>query len=116
MIQSHHEILESLEREMVAPGTRNDRGRMGEILAEDFEEYGSSGQHFRKPDVLDSLDTSTDYELSNFSFSDLARGVTLVKYNSLVSGQVSRRSSIWVQRGGQWQLLHHQATVVPNTT
>lgn len=116
MIQSHHEILESLERELVAPDTRKSRDRMDEILDDDFEEYGSSGKHFRKSDVLNSSSTLRNYELSNFCFNDLAPGVTLVKYESLVSGHVSRRSSIWVQRGDQWRLLHHQATVVPNAT
>lgn len=116
MTQSRHEILESLERELVSPSTRKDWTRMKELLADDFIEYGSSGKVFQKSDVLGSLDTGADYTLSNFTFSDLAEDVTLVKYKSIVSGQTALRSSIWVQIRGAWQLLHHQATVVPNAT
>ena len=87
---------------------------MNEVLADDFEEYGSSGKIFRKPDVLAKLDSNIDYTLSEFSFSDLAHGVTLVKYKSESEGKVALRSSVWVQDSGNWRLLHHQATVVPH--
>jgi hypothetical protein len=114
--QSHHEMLESLERELVSPSTRKDSTRINELLADEFTEYGSSGKVFRKSDILSSVETAADYALSNFTFSDLAAGITLVKYKSIVSGQAALRSSIWVQNKGAWQLFHHQATVVPNAT
>lgn len=85
---------------------------MDELLADDFEEYGSSGRVFQKSDVLETPCMGAAYVLSDFTFFDLAQGVALVKYTSVVSGQVALRSSIWSQSGGNWQLLHHQATVV----
>lgn len=84
------------------------------MLVEEFEEYGSSGKVYQKPGVIADLDTSEDYGLSEFKFHDLSIGVTLMKYLLIVSGQLARRSSIWVCENGRWQLLHHQATVVAN--
>ena len=89
---------------------------MNELLADEFTEYGSSGKVFHKSDILSSLDTGAEYILSNFTFSDLAQGVTIVKYKSIASGQAALRSSIWVQNNGAWQLMHHQATVAQNAT
>ena len=87
---------------------------MNELLADEFEEYGSSGRIFRKSDILANLTLDIDYELSDFSFSDLALGITLVKYKSATKGQTALRSSVWVQSSGNWRLLHHQATVIPH--
>jgi len=109
-------MLEAFERELVCPDTRNDHARIAELLADDFEEYGSSGRVFRKSDVISAADFDTVYALSDFAFTDIAKGVTLVKYKSVVSGQPSLRSSIWVKASGAWQLLHHQATVFPDAT
>jgi hypothetical protein len=116
MVQAHYTLLESLERELVSPNARKDRARMDQLLADDFEEYGSSGKVFRKSDILDTPFASASCNLSNFTFCDLAQGVTLVKYMSANSGRTAMRSSIWVKNGGTWQLLHHQGTVVPNAT
>ena len=116
MDQSHHKVLESQERELVSPDSRKNRSRIAELLADNFEEYGSSGKVFLKSDVLASLGSSVNYSLTDFSFRDIAKGITLVKYRSQTEGQVALRSSIWVQSEGNWRLLHHQATVVPHAT
>ncbi|MEZ5572263.1 MAG: DUF4440 domain-containing protein [Halioglobus sp.] len=116
MDRSHHEIIESQERELVSPDTRKDLSRMDELIADDFEEFGSSGRVFRKPDVLAGLDSTINYSLTDFSFRDIAEGITLVKYKSRTESQAALRSSIWVKTNGNWRLLHHQATVVPHAT
>ena len=87
---------------------------MAELLADDFEEYGSSGRVFRKSDVLESVGGAVAYSLSEFTCHDIAQGVTLVKYLSETENSTALRSSLWVQSSGNWQLLHHQATVAPN--
>lgn len=109
-------MLEAFERELVSPDTRTDQTRIAELLADDFEEYGSSGRIFRKSDLVSAADFGTAYDLSDFTFKDIAKGVTLLKYKCVVSGQASLRSSIWVKANSAWQLLHHQATVVPDAT
>ena len=89
---------------------------MDELLDDDFVEYGSSGKVFLKSDVMDASGIGTPYELSDFTFRDLGPEVVLVQYISVVPDQVARRSSIWRKNCDAWQLLHHQATVVPNAT
>lgn len=87
---------------------------MDDLLADNFEEFGSSGRAFRKSDVLDNPYTNDNCDLSNFTFVDLAQRVTLVKYKSAARGRTALRSSIWIKNGSTWQLLHHQGTVVTN--
>jgi len=96
--------------------TRKDAARMDELLADDFVEYVSSGKVLHKSGVLSAPDDGVEYALSDFSFTDFPQVVTLVKYKSVASSQAALRSSIWVQNGGAWWLMHHQATVVPNAT
>jgi GNAT superfamily N-acetyltransferase len=118
MSADHHKNLQSLEIELASPDTRADVSRISELLAEDFAEFGSSGKIIRKSDILAGVGAGTfpTYELSDFTFRELAEDITLVKYRSFVSGRRALRSSIWVNNNGNWQLLHHQSTVVPEVT
>lgn len=109
--------IESFERELVDPKIRKDAGRIGELLSDEFREFGSSGKVYRKRDVLDSTKTSgtTRYQLSEFTFKMLGEMHILVTYRSITSFQeVAHRSSIWTKENGRWQILHHQSTVVPS--
>jgi hypothetical protein len=108
--------IELLELELVNPKIRKDSARLNELIADDFEEFGSSGRVYKKEDVLHYLpqEEFVDYKLSNFSFKELGASCMLVKYQSIVGGKRAYRSSIWVKNSGQWQLVHHQATVVHN--
>ena len=111
-----YDEIKSLELELVNPETRKNVARLSELISDDFEEFGSSGKAYRKQDVLNSLPLSepVSYELSCFTFRELSNHCILVKYSSIVSGVHARRSSIWVKQEGQWKMLHHQSTVVPN--
>lgn len=110
--------IESLEMELVDPGTRKDAARLQELLSDEFLEFGSSGVVIRKSDVLDSANTpsTTTYQLSDFKFKSLGKEHILVTYRSIKSArEIAYRSSIWVKQNGRWQMLHHQSTVVPGT-
>ena len=113
-----YDEIKSLELELIDPDVRENSARLNELISDDFEEFGSSGKFFRKQDILNRLPLSgvVHYELSNFTFRYLGEDYILVKYNSTVSGRSAFRSSIWVKQSGQWQMLHHQATVVPNAS
>ncbi|WP_458692920.1 nuclear transport factor 2 family protein [Modicisalibacter radicis] len=100
--------------ELVSPSTRRSIERLDELIADDFEEFGSSGRVIRKKDLLDFDGPSPKYELDAFSVRLLGEGVALVKYSAKILGSVSYRSSVWVKSRHRWQLLHHQSTVVPN--
>lgn len=109
--------IESFERELVDPKIRKDVGRIGELLSDEFLEFGSSGKVYRKRDVLGSAKKlgTTEYRLSEFTFKMLGESHILVTYRSTTSFQeVAHRSSIWAKENGRWQMLHHQSTVVPS--
>lgn len=107
-------LLENLERELASAEVRSDASRMSTLLSDDFEEVGTSGRRYFRQDVLDSVGHLNDalYELSDFSFLELARTSVLVKYKALLNGQPTRRSSIWICRDGAWQMCYHQSSSV----
>lgn len=106
--------LIDLEVELVNPSARENLDRMKELLAEGFEEFGSSGKVITKSDVLKAEGPLPAYKLSDFSVHILGEKAALVKYRASTSDHSSYRSSIWVKYGKRWQMLHHQSTVVPS--
>lgn len=112
-----YELLQELELELVQSATRRNVTRLSELLDDGFEEFSSSGKCYRKQDVLGSLpkENKVDYKLSNFEFKTLSKDCVLVKYTSTSNNSVALRSSIWINNSGNWQMLHHQATVVQNS-
>ncbi|RPF53256.1 DUF4440 domain-containing protein [Aquisalibacillus elongatus] len=88
------------------------------LLADDFKEFGSSGEVFTKQDQLDAFEGDvhkrmTKYHLSNFDMKPLADKVALVTFLVFNEGteQYSYRSSIWKDIEGQWQMVFHQGTI-----
>lgn len=108
------QTLIDLEMELVSHSARGSAERINELLSEDFEEFGSSGKVITKADVLKADGSLPEYELSDFSVQILGENAALVKYRASTTGQNSYRSSVWVNYGNRWQMLHHQSTVVPN--
>lgn len=110
-----------LERSLQAYATRLDNARL--LLAESFVEFGASGRVYTKAAVLEAFtnaaaDNQVELpEMLDFDANLLAPGTVLVTYRSVSttseSRRSSRRSSIWQQRGGRWQMLFHQATPIP---
>ncbi|MGP4071615.1 nuclear transport factor 2 family protein [Piscibacillus sp. B03] len=89
-----------------------------ELLAEDFFEYGSSGNTYNKEDQLaafkgDNHERHVVYQLSNFDMTQLAADVAHVTYKVFneQTEQYSLRSSIWREYNGKWQMFFHQGTV-----
>ena len=107
------ELIESFERELANFESRENISRFEELIADDFEEFGSSGRVLGKSDILDSLKGKADkaYKLSNFRFRQLSRNYILVRYYSECGGRFAHRSSIWMKLDGDWRMIHHQATV-----
>ena len=108
------ELLQRLELELIDPETRKNSARLHQLISDEFEEYGSSGRIYRKLEMISLLanEKTVDYSLCNFIFKSLANDCILVKYRSQLNNVISLRSSIWVNSKGNWQMLHHQATVV----
>lgn len=89
-----------------------------ELLAEDFFEYGSSGNTYNKEEQLSSFkgehhERNFVYQLSNFEMTQLSEDVAHVTYKVFneQAQQHSLRSSIWRQYNGKWQMFFHQGTL-----
>ena len=115
-------LLRSLEEELLKPEVRHSPDRVGNLLSDDFIEFGSSGRVFNKQQVIEALeqegppDPTIRLSLVDFIARKLASDVILVTYRTILEGgpgnmQESRiRSSIWKFIEGRWQMVFHQGT------
>jgi hypothetical protein len=107
--------LYALEMELLDPAVRADPVRVGDLLRDDFIEFGSSG--IREGGVdRDALgEEHARVVIRGFSVRELAEETALVTYRSVgQSGIEARRSSVWVRTDGDWQLVFHQGTRIPD--
>lgn len=113
-----YELIQKLEWELIQPETRQSISRLSELLDNNFEEIGSSGKIYRKKDILKLASSAdeTTYSLSDFEFKTLCENCVLVKYKSYSNGVAACRSSIWIIINGTWKIVHHQSTVVKNSS
>jgi hypothetical protein len=110
--------LHDLEMELLSPEARGNPKRMGEILGDDFIEFGSSGRVYHKSMLIEML-TQEEHArvlIRDFAVRELGDEVALVTYRTVgQTGQEARRSSVWVRTGGGWQMVFHQGTRLPNS-
>jgi hypothetical protein len=111
-------LLRAHEESLLRPEFRHNRAAVAALLAEDFEEFGTSGRRWSRSQVLDLLESET-WEapgLTDFHCQLLAETVALVTYATIrPAAQPNRpsrseRSSIWIQVKDQWKLRFHQGT------
>jgi hypothetical protein len=115
------EHLQELELELLRPVVRQSPELLSSLLANEFREFGSSGRIFSKSEVIEALraEPRMQFSISDFRAQILGDGVALVTYRAVRreeanhSGLTSLRSSLWVIRDGQWRMLFHQGTTVP---
>lgn len=114
--------LRLLEEALLTPAVRGDSARLDRLFAADFLEIGSSGRVFDKATAIASLaalrEGAPPVALVDFQLRLLTPTVALAVYRVVArpaSGEASwsLRSSVWVQRGGRWQLAFHQGTRTP---
>jgi hypothetical protein len=111
--------LRHLEEQLLQPEVRSSTERLAALLAEDFVEFGSSGQVFNKKQIIAALaeETPTKRSLSEFEARMLSEDIALVTYRATRrskpgTGAVhTLRSSIWRRNNGQWQMVFHQGTL-----
>ncbi|MGG5242094.1 DUF4440 domain-containing protein [Pseudomonas lurida] len=109
-----HAHLLGLEQALQQSTTRSDATRLAQLLAEDFVEYGASGNVWgSRAQVIDGLqdEVFAARRITEFAVKLLSKGVALVTYRCHRSGVgTSLRSSIWREEKGQWQMVFHQGT------
>jgi len=112
------ELLRELEERLLRWDVRRSPAAVGDLLADEFVEFGSSGRVFDKQQIIDALRgeaTTTERSVLDFRTSVLAPGVVLATYRLARSdsGGVPEsflRSSIWKLIGERWQMVFHQGT------
>jgi glyoxylase I family protein len=106
--------LRELEEALLLPDVRKSK-RLGELIADDFVEFGSSGRTYTKPDLVEALQTEAPVRqtAADFRVSVLAKDVALLTYRThrhSIPPLRTLRSSVWRLRDCQWQMIFHQAT------
>lgn len=117
------DVLLENEKKLLDPALRQVPERLAPLLADDFVEFGSSGRSYDKKQVLYLLRKQVPARLTieEFRVVELAPAAALVTYRARTEAQDGRsekqslRSSIWVQRGGEWRMIFHQGTAVPDS-
>ena len=101
--------------------TRQDAVKLVKLLHPEFIEIGYSGKTHSYESTLQSLlqEEPSSYKIwsQDFECIELAENLMLLVYREarLKSGILShhtKRSSIWVKIGDNWQIKFHQATPV----
>lgn len=110
--------LERLELLLMDPAVRRAPDRVAELLAEDFQEFGSSGRVWTRETTLDLLkaETYSPPAVECFACGMLGDDVALVTYRAVRSNEATKartvtlRSSIWIRTSGNWKMRFHQGT------
>lgn len=106
------ETILQLERSLLEDDTRLSTDAVGNLLTEDFLEHGSSGQSFRKIDIVTNGLDSVDLDIRDFDVRILSEDTVLATFRTCdaASGREQLRSSIWRYQPGGWRMLFHQGT------
>lgn len=111
-------LLRRLEEELLQPDVRASAERVAALLADDFLEFGSTGQVFNKQQVIEALreETGTKRSLSKFQSRMLSTNIALVTYRATASVREARpvhslRCSVWRLSNDRWQMVFHQGTL-----
>lgn len=113
--------LQALEAALQSQAVRADGGRLAALLADEFVEFGSSGNIWTREATLADLPAEEfiPRSISDFQAQLLADGVAFVTYRSRRHASASQpagaslRSSLWKWRDGRWQMAFHQGTPAP---
>ena len=112
--------LRHLEEQLLQPEVRRSTERIAALLADDFVEFGSSGQVFNKKQIIAALSKETPIKrsLTDFESTMLSESVALVRYRATRRADHNKtpvqtlRSSIWRRLSdGRWQMVFHQGTL-----
>ncbi|MNH96461.1 hypothetical protein D3C73_491280 [compost metagenome] len=106
-------LIYQLEQELM----RLDRDQLALLLADDFVEFGSSGNTYTKHEQVIYSEQKSNlphYNISDFMIKEITPGIVLATYRTLRThdNQQALRSSIWRLTNQSWQMVFHQGTPV----
>ncbi len=105
-----------LELQLMDPVFRRDRFAVAALLANDFREFGASGRVWSRETIIEMMATEPEFDppvVEDFSVQRIAPLVALATYRAVRPGGSSLRSSLWIQQQGEWKMIFHQGTRVP---
>jgi hypothetical protein len=115
------DLLRGLEERLLQPEIRRSVAQIGDLLADEFVEFGSSGRAFDKSKIIERLAqelqaTPPQRSITDFSVRWLAPDTVLATYRLVVGHDATDderhtlRSSIWKLIDDKWQMIFHQGT------
>jgi ribonuclease HI len=89
-------------------------GDLGDLIADEFEEFGQSGRRLDRASVLEFLARPPGREVTieGFSVDRLSDDVALATYTTGPTRTL--RSSLWIRKGDAWRVRFHQGTPIPS--
>jgi hypothetical protein len=113
--------LRAREEALLDPVVRRNRAQVEALLAEEFLEFGSSGNVWSRNQIFDLLaaETYSPIAIEDFEYAQLSEDVALVSYRAVRTDSqsaqrlASLRSSIWIKKSTGWRLRFHQGTRIP---
>lgn len=109
----------ALEEKLLHTDMQKNPLLLNELLAESFEEIGSTGIATSRQAAVDWLmnkNISDRWLLTNFRIIELTTDIVLAIYHaqkvvgSNTAVSLSTRSSIWKLHGNQWKMVFHQVS------
>lgn len=121
MKNSDIQYFRELEEQLLNQEMRRLPEQLELLISDDFMEFGSSGRIYNKKEVIDAMKTESPRFIStvDFNVTELSQEIVLVTYCAAVSDistattTYSRRSSIWKNKNGKWEIVFHQGTPFP---
>lgn len=112
-------LIIGLEKELLEHEVRVSPERLNHLLADDFLEFGQSGNVYTKMDTINALPQQSEetFVVSDAQAKELSADTVLLTYelgrtDASMQSSRSRRSSIWQKRGETWQMIFHQGTPI----
>lgn len=111
--------IKALEETLLHTDVRSNPAILSELLAEELEEIGVTGNITSREAVVDWLtnkEKDIKWSLSDFQIKQLTPDIVIAMYKAQKiqlnekSSSCSMRSSIWQLFGEQWKMVFHQGT------
>jgi GNAT superfamily N-acetyltransferase len=105
-------LIQQLEISLLEQSVRQSATQLNSLIADDFTEFGSSGEIYNKRNILESLPTEEirNFVVSDFEVKELSKDVMLATYKTAEAGLTFLRSSIWKRYDDDWRMVFHQGT------
>src|SRR5438093_13744764 len=118
MMSSLEEKLRELEIKVMTAGGERRADDIRDLVADDFFEIGRSGTTYTKAEVLAAIEVAPlrKFALEDFKIVTSGEDWAMDSYrageHTAYASSISLRSTLWIERGGQWLIIFHQGTPV----